>query len=204
VYSTIQGGVVATDDAAIAQGLEEYWRAAPRSGHEFTRALLENVLLECSIKATDHPRTRRARRLARRLWGDSRLVSTPPEEEQGLRPSHYGRRMAAPVAALGLNQLRKIDANNAIRRERALHWAAWARANGLPVPLVIDRSDPVHLRFPTLVPPEMKRDTSWGAAATGVEVGVWFRSQLHPRPGVVPDCPAAMEAVTSCVNLPTR
>jgi perosamine synthetase len=130
------------------------------------------------------------------------LISTTPEEEAGIRPETYGRRMPSPIAALGLNQLRKIDAFNAERRATAKRWDDWCNRRGYARPVVVADSQPVFLRYPVLVGPERKRDTSWARAELGVGVGVWFVSHLHPAKGRVEGCPNADRAVAECVNIP--
>ena len=65
-------------------------------------------------------------------------------------------------------------------------------------------SVPVFLRYPVMVEPEKKRDTSGLARELGVEVGVWFKSKIHPAPDAeVTGCPNADMAVARCINLPT-
>jgi dTDP-4-amino-4,6-dideoxygalactose transaminase len=197
---TVQGGVAVARDVTVAARLAELWADASPSGRAFTQQLLANVSLGYFEKT--HPLREFTGPFARRRWGGRRLVSTTPQEESGVRPTHYGRRMSAPVAALGLNQLSKLDDQLVIRRRRATEWNTWAASRGFDAPTIIAGSEPVFLRYPVLVPAAMKRDTSWGATL-GVEVGVWFRTQLHPAPGTIPSCPNAMYAVEHCVNLPT-
>jgi dTDP-4-amino-4,6-dideoxygalactose transaminase len=199
-YSTIQGGVAATRDPDVHVRLQQQWAAAEPSGREFTKRLLRNVQL--AYLESTNPMREVTGVVGRRLWEDTRLISTPPAEERGIQPDHYGRRMSAPVAALASNQLRKLAENNEKRRHSAERWAEWAAQHGYARPAAVDGSRPTFLRYPVLVPAAMKQDTSWGQGL-GVEVGVWFQSQLHPAPGVIESCPNALYAVEHCVNLPT-
>ncbi|HWC33216.1 MAG TPA: DegT/DnrJ/EryC1/StrS family aminotransferase [Mycobacteriales bacterium] len=200
VYSTIQGGVATTRDPEVYQRLHFEWHSAKPSGRGFTERLLRNVQLAYLESA--NPLRAFTGPVGRRLWNQHRLTSTPPEEEMGCKPLHYGRRMSAPVARIGSNQLRKLASNNAKRRAAAERWRGWADEHGYATPLVVDGSEPVFLRYPVLVPAAMKQDTSWGRDL-GVEVGIWFASQLHPVPGEIESCPNAQHAVEHCVNLPT-
>ena len=70
--------------------------------------------------------------------------------------------MPAPVASLGLNQLRKIDRFNAKRRKTAQKWDEWCQANGYTPAKVLQDSLPVFLRYPLLVEQEKKEAESTG------------------------------------------
>ena len=201
VFNTIQGGLAVTNRDDLAARLRSAFDRAPAPDARWTEALLRAVALH-------HSRARHPGRwwvgdlLALRL-GDARAVSTSPEEERGIRPAHYGCRMPAPLAALGRNQLGKIDAYNARRRETAARWDRWCDASGRRRPLVVEQSLPIYLRYPVLVDAEMKRERRWAEVELGVRPGVWFASHLHPAQRSVPGCPNADEAVARCVNLPT-
>jgi hypothetical protein len=110
--------------------------------------------------------------------------------------------LAAPVAALGRNQIGKLDRYNAARRNTALQWDQWCRARGYAPATVIASSVPVFVRYPVMVEPERKRDTSWARQELGVDLGLWFKGSIHPAAGAIPGLPQAARAVASCVNLP--
>jgi dTDP-4-amino-4,6-dideoxygalactose transaminase len=110
--------------------------------------------------------------------------------------------MPAPIAALGLNQFRKIDRYNAQRRDTARRWDNWCNDRGYQKPRVLEGSVPVFLRYPVLVEPERKRDRAWAVRELGLEAGVWFVSHLHPSKRRVEGCPNADQAVARCINFP--
>jgi dTDP-4-amino-4,6-dideoxygalactose transaminase len=110
--------------------------------------------------------------------------------------------MPAPIAAIGINQLNKIDAYNERRRRIAKRWQTWCETNRYEKPHIIPESIPVFLRYPVLVEPEKKKDRSWAVQGLGVELGVWYVSNIHPASWVVEDCPNANRAVAQCVNFP--
>jgi perosamine synthetase len=200
VYTTVQGGMATTNDDSIAAGLRAYRDNAPLPDDDWIDRHLHNVIL-------DYYRYKDPRRWWRGdvemiTHGRKRLVSTTKDECRGIRPSHYGRRMAAPIAAIGRNQLAKVDAYNERRRQTARRWDAWCESSGYRKPVVIDDSVPVFLRYPVLVEPEKKRDTTWALEELGVTLGVWFLTHTHPAPCEVTGCPNADEAVARCVNLP--
>jgi dTDP-4-amino-4,6-dideoxygalactose transaminase len=199
VFNTIQGGIAITNDLSIAEKLKEYYDQAPYPDKERVEKILYNVILQYSETKSSH--------YFKRDWihikyGDKRIVSTTPEEEEGRQPGYYGQKMPAPIAALGLNQLRKIDTYNYRRRLMAMKWDEWCDRNNYRKPLVIPGSTPVYLRYPVLVEAARKRNTDWARKQFNVELGVWFVSHIHPTQRVVRGCPQADRAVECCINFP--
>ena len=200
VLSTGQGGIATTNNPAIAERLRAYQAAAPFPHAERIASLLRTIAF--SYYAYKHPHRWIARDLALLRFGMP-LESTTRAEEDGHRPEHYGERMPAPVASIGLNQLRKVDRYNEERRAAAAAWEGWCEREGFAAPRVIEGSTPVFLRYPVLMEPHRKADPRWARATLGVDLGVWFRTHLHPAPRAVENLPCADAAVAGCVNLPT-
>jgi perosamine synthetase len=201
VFNTNQGGLAATNNREIAERLREVWRRSAEPVAEFTEDQLYNILL--NFEQWKHPQRRWRSELAEIRFGSRRVVSTTPHEMQGIRPPDYGRRMSPPIAALGLNQLRKVDRYNEQRRRQAQRWDDWCGRHGYAAPVVLKDSTPVFLRYPVLVEPERKKDPSWAKRELGIELGVWFVSHIHPADWPVANCPRATEAVQRCVNFPS-
>ncbi len=201
IFNTILGGIAVTDDPDIAAKLEAYYRACPSPSARQIEHLLMNVAL--SYYELKDPNRWWRGDLANIRYGRNRVISTTMEEQAGIRPASYAQRMPAPIAALGLNQLRKIDAYNETRRATAERWAEWCDAHACPKPYVVPGSNPVFLRYPTLVPPAKKRDTRWALRDPGVTLGVWYLTHTHPAPRPVAGCPNADRAVAGCVNFPS-
>jgi dTDP-4-amino-4,6-dideoxygalactose transaminase len=200
VLTTVQGGLAVTDDPALSIRIRQYRDRAPQLPPDMIRALLLNIPL--TYYQEKHPQRWWMGDVAGILYGHHRLTSTTPEEESGVRPVHYGCRMAAPVAAIGLNQLRKLDAYNRRRRSGAERWRAWCEATGYAPPQVIPDSVPTFLRYPVLVQAERKRDTSWAVEQLGIEPGRWYMTHTHPVRRTVLGCRNADRAVRECINLP--
>ena len=201
VMSTFQGGVAVARDAAVSARLAECRERASFPDANRTQRALRNVIL--NYHCFKHPQ-----RWWRGDWmqlrhGGARIETTTEAEIRGERPAGYGARMPAALAALGSNQLRKIDYYNARRWEHASRWDRWCDENDLARASVIPGSSPVFLRYPVLVAPELKTDRSWSRRRLGVELGVWFVSNLHPSPRTVDGCPNADTAVKGCINFPT-
>jgi perosamine synthetase len=200
IFNTVQGGIAATNDSEIAKRIQEYYEHAPVPDNKVIERQLYTLIL--NYYQCNHP--------ARWILGDifsliyrkQNLISTTSEEMCGICPSHYGRKMVAPIAAIGMNQLRKIDRYNQIRRETSKIWDDWCVKAGYLKPLVINNSLPVFLRYPVLVEPDKKKNTKWAKKTLGVDLGVWFIGNLHPVQHHISDCPKSDEAVKKCINFP--
>ena len=201
VFNTIQGGMAVTNNKDIEQRLKEYYDKAPYPDEVWIDRQLHTLFF--NYYTFKHPRRWILGDIAELRFGRKWIVSTTKEEEQGIKPSYYGRKMAAPIAVLGLNQLKKIDYYNEQRRKNARQWDKWCEDNGYNKPFVLDYSIPVFLRYPVLVEKEKKRDTRWALKDLNVQLGVWFVSNIHPVSRKIDGCINADKAVAQCVNLPT-
>lgn len=200
IFNTIQGGIVVTNNDALGEKLRRYFDKAPYPDAELVEKQLFNVIL--NFYQYKHPQRWWRADIVKAVYGNKILVSTSDEEMKGIRPAHYGRKMPAPIAALGMNQLRKIDRYNDLRRQSAGRWDAWCEKHGYKKPMVIEDSIPVFLRYPVIVEPGKKSDTVWALTEMNIDLGVWFVSNVHPAPISVPDCPNADIAVRQCINFP--
>jgi len=200
IFTTIQGGMATTNNDSFAKRLKEFYEQAPYPDVSLIDAQLQNVIINYYLYKDSHRWWRGD--LIRLIYNDKIIISTTREEEQGIKPAHYGCKMPSPIAAIGLNQLKKIDSYNQRRRETAKIWDSWCDKNGYKKPLITYNSIPVYLRYPVMVEPEKKRDTSWAYKELGINLGVWFVSNTHPVPSCVKGCPNADMAVKQCVNFP--
>lgn len=200
VFTTIQGGMAVTNDQHLAAGLQEYADQAPVPDAGRIEKQLYNVIL--NYYQFKHPQRWILGDLAALLYGKYRLISTSKQEECGIQPDIYGMKMPSAIAAIGRNQLKKLDTYNQRRRESARRWGKWALNNGYTTPLVLKDSRPMFLRYPVLVEPEKKRDLSWAKNELRLAPGVWFVSNVHPADWEVWDCPKADRAVNECINFP--
>lgn len=200
VFATIQGGMAVTNDDLLAERLKEYYDQA---GYPDTK-LIDKQLHSVIINYYSYKDSQRWWKgdLIRLLYRDKIIISTTKEEENGMKPSYYGCKMPSPIAAIGLNQLKKIDHYNEQRRHTAKKWDKWCEDNRYKKPLIIPNSTPVYLRYPVMVEPEKKSDTSWAYKELGVSLGVWFVSNIHPATWRVNGCPNADRAVKQCINFP--
>jgi perosamine synthetase len=195
------GGVAVTNDDEIARNLGRIRNLSPSPAQQLTESLLRNVILD--YYQFKHPQRWWTGEFAGMLSGATPYVTTTRDEEGGLKPAGYGRRMPAPVAAIGLNQIGKIDRYNESRRKQARVWDNWSRARGYAPPRVLEGSTPAFLRYPILVDSALKKDVSSLREELGVEVGLWFTSHLHPVRDHLTGFRKADQAVAECINLPT-
>jgi len=200
VFTTIQGGIVATNNSMIAKRLESYKNSANYPDSKVINKLLYSVIINYySFK--DPGRWWKGDWI--RFWyKDKIIISTTKKEEMGVRPAHYGCKMPSPIAAIGLNQLKKIDQYNELRRQTAKKWDKWCDQNGYKKPYIVPGSLPVYLRYPVLVEAEKKSSTEWAHKELGISLGVWFVSNIHPASWRVNGCPNANRAVRECINFP--
>jgi dTDP-4-amino-4,6-dideoxygalactose transaminase len=200
IFTTIQGGMATTNDDLLAERLKEYYEQASYPDAELIDKQLNMVIINYYFYKDSHRWWKGD--LIRLLYKDKIIISTTKEEEHGIKPAYYGSKMPSPIAAIGLNQLKKIDNYNQKRRQTAKRWDGWCDDNGYKKPVVLPNSIPVYLRYPVMVEPEKKKDTLWAYKKLGVSLGVWFVSNIHPVDWLVEGCPNADQAVKQCINFP--
>lgn len=201
IINTIHGGTVVTRDPALIERMRGIRRAAPLPDAGKIEKLLDTVIHNHYTYA--HPQRWLTAQWAEWRYGRRILPQMFAEEFRGEYCAHYRERMPAPVAALALNQLRKIDGFHRRRLHAAAHWDRWCEDQGYRKPLVVADSDPAFLRYPVCVAPEMKQDVGWAERQLDVIAGVWFTSAAHPLPLEPDNCPNGARAARECVNLPT-
>lgn len=201
IMNTIQGGLVVTNDDEVAKKIEEYYEKSQYPDTTWIERQLYNVIL--NYYRFKNPHRWWKGDLANILYGGKRLIPMTIEEEHGIQPIEYQRKMPSPIAAIGLNQLKKIDKYNELRRKNSKKWDKWCELNGYKKPSIINESVPVFLRYPVLVEPEKKENLNWLKDELGLEIGVWFVSNTHPMKQIIEGCPNADTAVRRCVNFPT-
>lgn len=199
-FNTIQGGMAVTDSSELASKLGEYYQQCNFPPDDLIYKQLSNVILDYH-KFVDPFRWWKGE-IAEFLHGKHRIISTTQEEVLGIQPEHYGQRMPAAIAAIGINQISKINDYNRQRRATAKMWDRWCDTRGYKKPVVVKDSTPVYLRYPVLVKEKEKKDLSWAVEELGLLPGVWFVSNVHPAQIHVEDCQNADEAVRRCINFP--
>ena len=201
VFSTVQGGVAVTNNDGIGRRLKEFHDQAPFPETNLIKNQLYNVIID--YFRFKHPQRWWRGDMVRLKYWDKQIVSTTAQELEGIRPSHYGYKMPAPIASLGRNQLKKIDHYNQIRIESAKVWDEWCDQYGYQKPYIHPESKPIYLRYPVLVDPSKKRDRVWAPKSLGVQIGSWFNGKTHPTDEIILGCPNSEIAVNQCINFPS-
>jgi dTDP-4-amino-4,6-dideoxygalactose transaminase len=124
-----------------------------------------------------------------------------------MKPAAYEQRLSNAQAAVGLEQLRRLDANLAHRRRIAERYLVRLSERGVAVPHAPKGSEPTFVRYPVLV---KDRAAAQRAVAPRAVLGTWFTSVLEealsPTLGDYVDgsCPRAEMVSRHLVNLPTH
>jgi perosamine synthetase len=200
VFNTVEGGMAVTNNRKIGARLKDYYDSAPYPDESLINKLLHNVLID--YYTYKHPHREILKEWINIKFGYMFNYSTSTYEQIGERPPKYTIKLAAPLAVLGLNQLKKIDQYNERRRQTAKVWDSWCDKYNYKKPLVIKDSIPVFVRYPVLVESDKKLNTDWAIDDLRLELGVWFVSNLHPSNENIGVFPNADTAVKRCVNLP--
>jgi perosamine synthetase len=204
--STTMGGMAVTDDAELAASIEAFQTSCSWPAPSTTaRYLMELVLYHVVFKPHLHRYVREIYELA----GERNPLPGPTtsDEARGLKPSNYERRLSNAQAALGLRQLRSLDANVAHRRAVSDHYTSRLSKLGIRTFEAPAKAEPALVRYPVRV---TNRTATLRAVAPHAALGTWFTSVLQESlsPGygdyVEGSCPRAESAARELVNLPTN
>lgn len=204
--STTMGGVVVTEDAKLANSLREFqaacaWPPAWLAARYLVKLLTNHALAE--------PHVHRFSRATYEFLGERHPLprATVDDELIGLKPARYEERLSNGQAAVGLQQLRQLDANLEHRRRTSALYSELFAEHGLRGPTVNDAAEPAFARYPVWVEdrPRVER-----ALAPLAVPGTWFTSVLEeavsPHYGDYTDgsCPRAELAASHLYNFPTH
>jgi dTDP-4-amino-4,6-dideoxygalactose transaminase len=204
--TTTMGGMVVTDDDALAGKLADFQARCSVPPRFLTARYLLKLV---AYHILNHPRVHRYARQAYEVIGRRNPLprATATDELRGLRPKNYERRLSNAQAALGLSQLGRLEANLAHRRQIADIYARYCAEVGISEPRPPDGAVPAYVRFPIAV---RDRAAAMSAASTHAVLGTWFTSVLEeadsPEAGgyEMGSCPRAEFAARHLVNLPTH
>jgi dTDP-4-amino-4,6-dideoxygalactose transaminase len=204
--STTMGGMVVTDDPALAAPLRGFQATcAPPSPslvrRYLTKLAVYHVLMEPLLYHW-------SRRVYERLGGWQPLPRPTSEEELvGRRPPGYTTLLSNAQATIGLRQLARLEPNLRHRHRLATVYEARLANLGLGLPHPRPGDEPAFVRYPVWV---ADRSATMRAAARRAVLGTWFTSVLEEarcptcagyEPG---SCPRAERAAQHLINLPTH
>jgi dTDP-4-amino-4,6-dideoxygalactose transaminase len=204
--STTMGGIVVTDDPALAERLRRFQTdCAPPSVSLTARYVLKLAVYHLLTEPRLH---RYTRSLYERFGRRNPLPGpTTPEEIRGERPAHYEQRFSNAQAALGLRQLSRLETNVRHRRAIVARYEAALAQHRVQPPRPPAEATPAYVRYPVQV---SDRDAAVQAVSPRAVLGTWFTSVLEEAvsPGygayVMGSCPRAEAAARQLVNLPTH
>lgn len=204
--STTLGGMAVTDDPEVAARLQAFqasclWPHPWLAARCLLKLALYHVLME--------PHVHRYMREIYELLGRRHPLPRPTsaEEERGARPPRYEQRLSNAQAALGLRQLRRLEANLAHRQAIANVYTMRLPSLGISVPRPPAHAQPAFVRYPIWV---ADRAVLLRAAARQALLGTWFTSVLEdadsPAAGGYEfgSCPRAEAVAQHLANLPTH
>jgi perosamine synthetase len=204
--STTMGGIVVTDDPAVAHGLREIQRTAEPPPRRLVAQYLVKLLLYHLL--TQPYMHRWQRTLYERFGRRSPLPGpTTAEERSGERPPSYLQRFSNAQSVIGLRQLSRLESNLEHRRKITRRYDELLR-DRMPAGVTPEAAaEPVLVRYPVRV---LERDRVVKALSPHVVLGEWFTSVLEesdtPAHGgyVGGSCPEAEAVSGHLVNLPTH
>jgi perosamine synthetase len=204
--STTMGGMAVTNDADLASRMRSFqascsWPRMWLSARYLVKFVLYYMLTE--------PHVHRLARLTYDSLGrrNPLPVPTSSEELKGRRPRDYERRLSNGQAALGLCQLKGLEANLRHRELVANAYRRQLSGCGLRLVQVPAKAEPAFVRYPVWVE---DRPAVIRALSPRAVVGTWFTSVLEEAesPGVAGyepgSCPRAERAAQHLINLPTH
>ncbi|HEX2231972.1 MAG TPA: DegT/DnrJ/EryC1/StrS family aminotransferase [Thermoleophilaceae bacterium] len=206
IISSTMGGVVVTNDPALARWIRNFQAhcAWPSRG-ETVRMLVKLIAYHVLTQPYIH---RYARFLYERLGRRNPLPRpTSRDEQRGGRPASYERRLSNAQARLALRQLRRLDENVAHRRRVAATYEARLSPHGFRLARTPEHAESAYVRYPVWV-----RDRAEAIASVRrrAVVGEWFKSVLseaeRPEHGgyQAGSCATAEAAARHLINLPTH
>ena len=129
-------------------------------------------------------------------------------EREGDLPDNYFCKLPNALASIALNQIKKIDKINEVRKGNGYFWYKWCKQNKLYKPTIIDNSKPVFLRYPLLAGNSVRQKIIDSAKNKDKnKIGFWFDQYLGSgsinRQLNSKSFPNASKAISQIINLPT-
>jgi dTDP-4-amino-4,6-dideoxygalactose transaminase len=204
--STVMGGMAVTNDADLASRMRTFQASCSLPGVSLSARYLTKFLVYYLLT---EPRVHRFARLAYERLGRRNPLPVPTtlEERRGQRPRDHERQLSNGQAAVGLSQLRGLQANLEHRELVANAYEKYLSRCGLRLARAPAKAQPAFVRYPVWVE---DRPSVIRSLARHAVVGTWFTSVLEEAEppeavGYVPgSCPNAEQAARHLINLPTH
>lgn len=144
------------------------------------------------------------------LMQKMKLLSIPvySQEKRGIKPEEFPKKYPNALAMLLVNQLKKLDKYNLMRRQTAKFYReSFCAVKNIELPKI--REGSIYLRYPLLAKDlDQMRQI---ARRSGIILGNWYHNIIDPK-GVDYEavgykkgsCPKAEKYASRIINLPTR
>ena len=206
MISSTMGGIVVTDDHALAERMRAFQETCAWPSRWLTARLLLKLVVYHLL--TPPPVHAFARALYESLGNRQPLPRpTTAEELRGGRRQDLEQRLTSAQAALAQRQLRRLEANLAHRRAVSALYGKLLDERGFAVTNTPQHAEPSWVRYPVIVP---DRDAAIREERRHAVLGTWFTSVLEESEDAVQagyepgSCPQAERAAQHLVNLPTH
>jgi len=205
IISSVYGGMVVTDDDELAKKIKRYWKGVGYpSMFWIKQQLLHPILMNWLVLPTYSILGKYLLVLFQWLRILSKAVHW--REKRGKKPGYFPKRLPDALAALALNQFKKIERFNSHRKEIAKFYREKLRGTSFELPL---DSEQIYLRFSIKHPRAhniIKK--AWG---NNILIGDWYTTPIAPHDTKldkmgykVGTCPKAEKLVQITLNLPTH
>ncbi len=209
MISTVNGGILATNDEQLAQSLEQRYRSLSIRSRRETNLALNAWSLDYFKKSPllghhygkvirQIRKIRITRGLPKAFECESFQAKELYEDEyQGIRHNGYPWRIRSDQLLLMIRQLRRLGEQIEHRTELATELLEVMKQKGVGIPSIDEHTmQPAWLRFPFWV--EERELWRKKLESAGIECGYWFEAPVHPKESC--DNPAFSYVSGSCPN----
>jgi perosamine synthetase len=202
------GGIATAKDPELAKKLEAFYRSCvdPQVREElilYLQYAIHRLIYRPSVYWF-------ARSLLHALTNAGICVGSSTRAElNGSKPADYDKRMAGLQMRVLKGALLHLRSSCMHRQDVAKRYREALMSIGLPVLDALPDTEPVYLRYPTLV--NDKQRLLREAQRLHIEIGDWFVSPVHPLTNELwkvgydaGACPVAEDLARHIINLPTH
>ena len=208
-FTTLGGGMVATSDDALAEAMRERMQTVPAGGEAARRALLKPLIMGLGFRVATWPAVFGATlypalRLGWKVTGRDCLHDLFDEPVRFSPPQGPIRSPFAVQATVGLQQLPRLEAENARRADLGRRLREGLLGTPLGLPTWLEDSDPIFMSFVVRAPERHRFMRT--LLGHGVDSSPGYLRACHrldtPAADLAPGFPGAQELETRQVHLP--
>ena len=208
VISSVYGGMVATNDALLAENMREFQK---KVGYPFLlwifQQLLHPVIMNWGILPLYGIGGKYMLRIDQYLHVLSKAVHK--KEKRGVKPGYFPKALPNALAMLARKQLQKLNRFNSHRRQIAALYAKELLNTNYKMQDIKYQEGNIFLRFP--VRQQKAHEIIKKAWRQNLLLGDWYTTPIAPHDTQIQrmgyewgSCPVAEELAKSTLNLPTH